>query len=146
MRIFLLALCTVCCGLIGVKIKSYYKKRSEIYEELHGFVRKVKTEISFKKNYLDDVLKGSDCSREVRAIVDGVGTVNALNEKERKEVSQIFQDIGKSDINEDILNLDKAIESLDNKSKLSQKEYSSKGVLAVKIGLLIGIGIFIIFV
>ena len=146
MRIFLLALCAVCCGLIGVKIKNYYKKRSEIYEELHGFVKKVKTEISFKKNYLDDVLRGSNCSSEVKALVCGNGTGSVLNEKERKEVLQIFQDMGKSDINEDVFHLDKAIEELEERSKMSQKEYSSKGTLAVKVCLLIGVGIFIIFV
>ena len=49
-NIFLLII-FLSCAVVGIMIRKYYKKRKNFYSETFSFLRKVKDEISFKKNF-----------------------------------------------------------------------------------------------
>lgn len=145
MRLFFLSIFALCCGFVGVKIRDHYKRRKVFYTELVRFLRIVKEKISFKKEYLKDVLDSAD-NKDISNIICGKPDSSPIDSEEKKEIVECVSDLEQSSLSFGQDGIEKAIDRFDRKRELAEKEYTSKGNLSVKMGFLIGLAVFILLV
>ncbi len=147
MKIFLLSIICVCCGIVGISIKNYYRKRKNVYEELLNFAKRLKEEIFFKKSFLGETKEIIPHSNSVDAIINGRYDKDcALSEREQRELGEKFLAIGKSSMEYEMTNLDEIILFLSEKTGKASEILKIKGDLSIKLGFLIGVAVFILFI
>ena len=147
MKIVFLSIIFLSCGLIGIMIKRYHKKRKNFYLETLSFLRKMKEEITFRKTFFKEIKNESPHSDELEDMILGkIAPESVLNNEEQKELQSYFKDVGKSSISFEIENVDKALNYVEEKCKETKDGYERKGNLSVKLGFLIGIAIFVLLV
>lgn len=140
----LLAVIGLCCGLIGVSVKNYLKKRKELFDELVSVVERLKHEIVLKKNYLGDIVSELNLSKEIYDAKDGIENGPFL-EDEKKYISKFFYSLGKSDVEGEADKLADAKLKFMNYQQKATNSFDKNGKLSVKLGALFGIAIFLIF-
>lgn len=147
MRIFFLLIIFLLCGLIGVMIKGYHKKRNKFYLETLSFLKKMKEEISFKKTFFKEIKKENLHSKELDVMISGkYSPESVLNKEEQQELQSYFKDVGNSSLSFEIENVDKALNYVEEKCKETKERYEKNGNLSVKLGFLVGIAIFVLLV
>ena len=145
MRVFLLAVVALCCGVIGFKVRDYYKRRKKLFSDLIKFLKKVKEEVCLKKNYVRDVFS-VEGSEDVKKIVANKGADLPLSKEEIREIREILLNVGKSVVDYEEEKIEDSLLKIKRYEDDASKKYDQKGVLSVKMGFLVGIAIFILLV
>ena len=143
-------------GLILCMIFSYYKankyvKRRQFYFEFYTFNKKLKTEIDFTQKTLTGIINEYQNSDFIDAFrfylkynifeFDN----NYLGEEDKNFYKNYLSIIGSGDRISQIQFIDNASEQIDIKYKNSQEEEKVYKKLYYKIGFLIGLMVFILF-
>ncbi len=144
----LLALFGLCiCSLwVGLGIRSNLKRKKELTQELVSITDKIKAEITFAKSFLPDIMKKISVSEEIREIIDKKGENTPFNEGETETISSFFDDLGSSDLDGEVVKLGMARSKFADMADKARASYEKNGMLAVKLSLLIGVMIVILFV
>ena len=70
MKIVFLSIIFLSCGLIGIMIKRYHKKRKNFYLETLSFLRKMKEEITFRKTFFKEIKKEIPLPHFVKSLLE----------------------------------------------------------------------------
>lgn len=145
-KTILLLIVSLCCVIVGIMVRAYYKRRAELWEELYRFAVFFKEEISFNKTVIEDVFQNFHESDDFRSL--RVGSYDGLpfDEEEIKFVADFFDSLGRYNLALELENVDRRVEKIKEKSKTSQRLSDDRGKSAVKLSALIAIGVFVILI
>ena len=166
MKIFLILVVLISCILIGVFISNYYKKRKQFLSELLSFVLFLKTYVKYGSEKLivvidkfgmsscnnfnvlikkyKELIKNNIDKQEFEKFIDV--ELNFLKDNEKKMISEIFISLGSFDEICELNNLEIYKNTLENFVKISTNESNKFSPFAIKISLLVGSLLFIIFI
>ena len=143
-KLFLVAVVSGCSVIFGVKMRSYYAKRAKLWDELYKFANFFKEEVAFKKTLIDDIYSKFNLSQELVSIKDGNYENLPFDESEIAFISEFFDSLGRLGLTLEIENVDRYVENIKIKCNESKKVSESKGKTSVKLGVLVGVGIFVV--
>ena len=143
-KLFLVAVVSGCSVIFGVKMRSYYAKRAKLWDELYKFANFFKEEVAFKKTLIDDIYSKFNLSQELVSIKDGNYDNLPFDESEIAFISEFFDSLGRLGLTLEIENVDRYVENIKIKCNESKKVSESKGKTSVKLGVLVGVGIFVV--
>ncbi len=166
MKLFLIITIFVCCVLIGILIKKYYKKRQNFFCDLSSFCENLTNDISYNSEKLDIIIDknlklfNSDINQLFCAFKQYINgnlsddnfkdnlykNLNFLHEKERIEIAKFFINLGafaKDEELQKILNFSNLINPVKTDAIEKNKKFSS---LYFKLFLFLGIVFVIIFI
>lgn len=145
-KIILLVIVSLCCVIVGIKVRAYYKRRAKLWDELYRFAVFFKEEISFNKTVIEDIFESFDKSDDFSDLWAGCYDGLPFSEEEISFVSDFFDSLGRFNLVLEVENIDRRVEKIKEKCKSSQKLCDDRGSSAVKLSALIAIGIFVILV
>lgn len=154
-----------CFAYVGIGIRSYYAKRRDIYKDSVAYIDYLKENIGFLKTPLG-ILTRNFCSdrkgelvkilnRYVALIDKGCLNSDSVNklvsspyiDKDRKDMfATFFYGLGKVDCDTQIEQLQRMRAALVPLAEHYEKKYRTTGVLAYRLGILLGIAVMIIAV
>ena len=143
-KLLLVAVVSGCSVIFGVKMRSYYAKRAKLWDELYKFANFFKEEVAFKKTLIDDIYNKFNLSQELVSIKDGNYDNLPFDEGEIAFISEFFDSLGRLGLTLEIENVDRYVENIKIKCNDSKKVSESKGKTSVKLGVLVGVGIFVV--
>lgn len=143
-KLLLVAVVSGCSVIFGVKMRSYYAKRAKLWDELYKFANFFKEEVAFKKTLIDDIYNKFNLSQELVSIKDGNYDNLPFDESEIAFISEFFDSLGRLGLTLEIENVDRYVENIKIKCNDSKKVSESKGKTSVKLGVLVGVGIFVV--
>ena len=143
-KLLLVAVVSGCSVIFGVKMRLYYAKRVKLWDELYKFAHFFKEEVSFKKTLIDDIYSKFNLSQELVSIKDGNYDNLPFDESEIAFISEFFDSLGRLGLTLEIENVDRYVENIKIKCNESKKVSESKGKTSVKLGILVGVGIFVV--
>ena len=143
-KLLLVAVVFGCSVIFGVKMRSYYAKRAKLWDELYKFANFFKEEVAFKKTLIDDIYSKFNLSQELVSIKDGNYDNLPFDESEIAFISEFFDSLGRLGLTLEIENVDRYVENIKIKCNESKKVSESKGKTSVKLGVLVGVGIFVV--
>ena len=143
-KLLLVAVVSGCSVIFGVKMRSYYAKRAKLWDELYKFANFFKEEVAFKKTLIDDIYSKFNLSQELVSIKDGNYDNLPFDESEIAFISEFFDSLGRLGLTLEIENVDRYVENIKIKCNESKKVSESKGKTSVKLGVLVGVGIFVV--
>ncbi|MDE6550192.1 MAG: hypothetical protein K2M44_01660 [Clostridia bacterium] len=154
-----------CFAYVGIGIRSYYAKRRDIYRDSVSYIDYLKENIGFLKTPIGVLTRNFSKDRKgefakmlnkyVALIDKGCLSVESVNkmvaspyiDKERQELmSQFFYGLGKVDCDTQIEQLLRMRAALLPIAEHYDKKYRTTGVLAYRLGILLGIAVMIIAV
>lgn len=152
-----------CLAYIGIGIRAYYARRKELYCDCIEYIDYLKENIGFLKTPLKELSlnfckekkgewakllnkyialleKGSITSEKIDKLVS-----SPYIDKERQAVfSQFFSELGKVDCDTQLEQLQRVKASLIPVKDYYGKKYRTTGVLAYRLGILLGIAVMVI--
>lgn len=142
----LVVVVSLCSVVVGAKYKSYYKRRADLWDELYRFSIYAKDEISFKKTYIDEIYHSFNLSEEFLKIKSGEYEGLPFDDEEIRWICGYFKSLGKSGLDGEIENATRYVSQIEEKRKISIKNNEEKGKISLKLGILFGIGVFVILI
>lgn len=165
MRLILGGILCFCCGFIGVSLNIYYIKRHKILSNGISFIEYLIGEIKFLnlklseiienycidkkgvfldlcKNYLELIKSGTCDKSNIEKLVN----INYLKKQDKINLIMLFDNLGKSDCENQINFLSNYLQKMKLSAESSKKEQQTYGIMSYKLGILIGIALFIIVV
>lgn len=152
-----------CCAYTGIGIRSYYRKRKEIYEQYAGYLDYLQEDIGFLKTPLVESTreycrgkKGEfikilsrycamlEEGKTGRAEFDELFASPYVEKRQRKEIASVFYGLGKVDADTQTENLRKARAAVETPLNFYKKKYETTGTLAFKLGVVLGIAAMIL--
>ena len=149
----------LCSAYIGLQIKRHFKRRRDFFDDLIVFIDMLTDEISFLKSPLPKILERVAQERQgdlaemlisySELIQSGQDTgqqslQNALNLSrlttgEKDVVLTFLAGLGKTDAKTQLMALKNYRNKFEQNHKEAEKKFKSTGVLAYKLGILVGI-------
>lgn len=143
--VLIVVLC-FCCALVGYLISLHMKRRKNLFLELERAIDMIKSEISFKKNYLGQILDELNLSQEIKSLLSGDDKKSPFNDKEKELIVDLFENLGKTDLDGEIEKLENAKSKFSVFAKDASAVYEKNGKLAVKLGLLFSFALLIMLI
>lgn len=138
--------------LIGFCIKNYLNIRHVIYVDFKDLIQSIKTEINFLKTEKIALLKNQKCqskhSQEFvnKYIISGCGGSAYLKQNEIDELNNLFNTIGKNDVDGELNNLEFFELKINKKCKETEEKLNKYGVFSIKMSIVLGALIAIILI
>lgn len=135
---YLLLLVVFCtCVYIGVEVKRYFADRLKFYDKMITFCEYAIKEISFyntTKNkmiekYTDTCLSAVLCGQNDKL----------LSDEENRKIQEFLDSIGKFDTTNELQNIQFYKEYLTSQKQKCVVEFDKKGMLSLKLSILIGV-------
>lgn len=165
-RLFLILVVLICCILIGCFISNYYKKRNIFFAELLSFTQFLKTHVKHGNEKLAVVINRFSLSDsdnfnnlifKYELFIDNKldkiefesfinNNLLFLKDKEKKTVFNFFITLGNFDEDCELTNLEVFEKNLENLVKFTTNESNKFSPFAIKMSVLIGSLLFIIFI
>lgn len=162
-KILLLITIFVCCILIGIGIKNYYKRRKRFYSDLVFFCENCKIYISFAHTKLEEIVNRISCevgqdfekllknylkymTNQMDRQVFCDSKINFLTPKERNEIINFLLKLGEFDKQEELERIDAnrlVFEAIKDKVVQDCNKFSS---LYLKLFVILGLTFVIIFI
>ncbi len=154
MKIFILLVIAVFVVYIGVGIKRYYRNREKILNEIIQFCNIFENDLRFNKNAISQIVSDnlSKFDKEFAKVLKAYFLENTmidckyLNKKEQEMLEKFFQSLGKNDEDGEIRNLNNYRTELTKIKDDGLSECKKYGEFSVKISLIIGALIVVIFI
>ena len=146
LRTILVGLVSLSSLFIGVKVKSYYKKRADIWDELYKFALFYKEEITFCKTLLEDIFKNFDLTDELKDVKDGKFDNLPINLEECNFIKDFFASLGHRSAQLEVENIERYILKIKEKCELATKISRERGSVSIKLGVLVGVGVFVLLI
>ena len=164
MKIFLVLIIFICCVSIGLAIKQYYLRRQDFYRDLFSFCQNTKVYISYSQAKLSEIIEKNllNCKKDFLYFLqlfhnylagnitkkDFISNSNLvfLDNEEREEVLNFFCQLGNMAKEEELEKIEVNMQNFERKSRKSQEENKKFSSLYVKLFLVLGLAIIIIFV
>ena len=143
-KLILIAVVSTCSVIFGAKMRTYYVKRAKLWDELYKFANFFKEEVAFKKTLIDDIYSKFNLSQELISIKDGNYDNLPFDESEIAFIGEFFDSLGRLGLTLEIENVERYVENIKIKCDESKKVSESKGKTSVKLGILVGVGIFVV--
>lgn len=166
MKIVLICLLCLLIIFLAYKFFVYYKSRQYFFQNLYDFCGFLQSEISFlktdimalldKKNESYDINfnKVLNCYKNALKNIDsfrvdfseGISKISILKQEEKEKLCDFFEILGSSN------SLDQLAQIGDFKSQFSslltysKQEHQKYGAMSIKLGLLLALAIFIVFI
>ena len=155
MKIFILSIIALSVFYLGYLISLFYLKQYQIYNELVKFCELLINQIKFSKNPVKKIVSENinAFNSDLKSILNDyfinenkkVKSVYLLNSDE-EQILNFFNSVGKLDLNGEICNIENNKAVLNLKLKEKEQNNLKYGPLSKKLGALLGILLFIIFV
>ncbi len=152
MKMLLICIVFISMTAISLLNVSYFSKKKKIFSELIDFFKMYKGEINFSKNSISQVISRTSekyCS-ETKQILDNYSSINeypnCINEKEKKEIFDLFKTIGQRDVDSEISYSNNVIEMLEKLFSNAESDHVNKGLLRAKLIFILGLIIVIILI
>ncbi len=135
---YLLLLVVFCtCVYIGIEVKRYFADRLKFYDKMIVFCEYAIKEISFYNTTKNKIIeKYSDTC--LSAVLSGQND-KLLSEEENKKIQEFLESIGKFDTSFELRNIQFYKEYLSSQKQKCAAEFDKKGMLSLKLSILIGI-------
>ena len=146
LKTILVGIVSVTSIICGVKIRGYYKKRADIWGELYKFALFFKEEITFNKTLLEDIFQKFDLSHELKQIKDGNYENIPIDESDAIWIKEFFSSLGRLSVTLELENIDRNINKIKEKSDKAHKVLQDKGGVSIKLGALVGLGVFVLLI
>jgi len=164
MKYILLFLLAGVCIFVGYIFSKKYSKRAQFFQSLVMLCQKFDVEINFSRERLkniflslDDKQKTKLCglvqnfvsfieqetSLEKETLFKGI---TFLKEEEKEVIFMFFKSLGRSDVDSQSKEAKNYLSRFENFSALANGENKKYGSLSIKLGIIAGLFIFIIFV
>lgn len=166
MKNLLLSLILICCFFIGYYIKNYYLNRKNFYFQIYYFIQSLINNISYNNikltafvlnkkldstgNYklflvcFDKYLKNEITKEDFYKKLSK--SLYFLNNLEVKVIIDFFTSIGEKTKDEELEYLNNFLHNLKQKTKTLEENYNKFANLYLKLFIILGIAIFIIFI
>lgn len=164
MKIFLIFIVFSCCVAIGIAIKQYYLRRQDFYRDLFSFCQNTKVYISYSQTKLSEIIEKNslNCRKDFlqflqlfhNYLVGGI-TKEAfveitnlffLGKEEREEILSFFCELGNMAKEEELEKIDVNMRNFEEKSKKAQEDNKKFSSLYVKLFVVLGLAVIIIFI
>lgn len=164
LKILLLLTIFVCCLLIGLGINNYYKKRKNFYCDLSNFCENCKVHISYANTKLGQIVEKmiNEMGRDFGELLENFekytknqiekeeffyrNKLNFLNPSERKDVLDFFLKLGEFDKNEELEKIESSKINFDERKTKTSSDYKKFSSFYLKLFVIIGLAIVIIFI
>ena len=146
LRTILVCLVSLSSLFAGVKIKSYYKKREEVWDELYKFALFFKEEAIFNKTLLEDIFEKFHLSEELRQVKDGNFENLSIDGEDSKWINEFFGSLGRLNMVLEIENIDRYIAKIRDRYEKERNISHDRGGVSIKLGALIGVGVFVLLI
>lgn len=164
MKIFVLIILICVSTYVGYAFSKKYKQRANFFMALIGLCQKFDVEINYSRervknifNNLDEKLKRNlqgidenyvECIEKKSHIEAGeiFKNITFLKDNEKDIILPFFKSLGRSDVesqSREIKNYQSRFESLSSQSQQENKKYGS---LSIKLGLILGLLVAVIFI
>lgn len=143
--ILIVVLCS-CCAMVGYLISIHMKRRKNLLLEIERAIDTIKNEISFKKKYLGQILNELNLSQEIKSLIRGEDQKTPFKDKEKELILDLFENLGKSDVDGEIEKLENAKLKFNNLAKEVSSVYEKNGKLSIKLGLLFSVALLIMLI
>lgn len=163
MRLILGGILCFCCGFVGVSLNTYYIKRYKVLSGSVMFTEYLIGEIKFLnlklseiiENYCADkkgafidlcekyleLIKSGTCDK---ANIEKIVNINYLKKQDKINLAMLFENLGKTDCENQINYLSNYLQKMKVQTENSKIEQQTYGAMSYKLGILIGIALFII--
>ena len=145
-KTIILLIVSMCCVIVGIKIRSYYIRRAQIWEELYRFAVFFREEISFNKMVIDEIFENFHESSDFHALRTGCYEGLPFDDDEIRFIADFFNSLGRYNLALEVENVERRVEKIKEKSSISQKISDDRGKSAVKLSALIAIGVFVVLI
>ena len=165
-KIFLLCVLCLLVIFLAYKIGSYYKQRQRFFENVCEFCNFLQTEIGFLKTDITSLMtKYSNCSSKDFSkvlqlyidslkkaqnfhedFIDNLSKLNLLKTNEREKICSFFDSLGKSSQDEQLAQIENFKNEFASQLKNASEDNKKYGTSSLKLGILLSLAIFIIFI
>lgn len=145
-KTLLIVLVSLCCVIVGVKMRAYYKRRAKLWEELYRFAVYFKEEISFNKTVVEEIIENFNESDDFRTLRSGNFDGLPFDEEEIRFITDFFNSLGRFNLVLEVENVERRVEKIKEKCSVSEKLSDDRGKTAVKLSVLVAIGVFVVLV
>ena len=145
MKFVLICIIFICITSIAIINLKYYKSKQKLLSEIIDFLRTYASEVSFNKASLIDVITKLSVkySKNMKTLLSNYSNSmlypSILNNNEKIVVSNIFNGMGKADVETEQGYINSAIEQMKTMLVEINNEYITKGVLRSKLIFIFGI-------
>ena len=164
----ILLLCILCSLIIFIayKISAYYKQRQMLFENLCEFCNYMQTEIGFLKTDITaSIDKFNNCSSKDFSKVlklylttlkqsqnfyddfmESLSKLNILKTNEKEKICSFFDSLGKSSQQEQIAQIENFKNDFMTELSNTKDDNKKYGAVSLKLGMLLSLAVFIIFI
>ena len=164
----IILLCILCSLIIFIayKISVYYKQRQMFFENLCEFCNYMQTEIGFLKTDISESInKFNNCfSKDFSKVLqlylttlrnsqnfyddftDSLSKLNLLKTNEKEKIYSFFNNLGKSSQQEQIAQIENFKNDFISELSCTKDDNKKYGAVSLKLGMLLSLAIFIIFI
>ena len=153
MRLLIGFFCLIISVFAGYMCAEKYVLRARFYKDYLSFAEKIRNEVLFANNTLLSIINDFtqksdfyDCVKVYLTEKKFEFKKTYISEEEKNELRTFILEIGKSDKNSQIRFLDGVINNLEKTNQIVTSDEKKYKTLNLKLGLLIGIIIFIIVI
>lgn len=167
MIIKLAIIVTICLLVVFIAYKLYcfYKLRCLYYQNLYDFCSFLSSQISFLKTDLTSLIKtkqieyqkdfNSTLKSYLNALVsnnfskqfgDELKKQNILTMDEQTQICNFFEKLGKTNQQDQLAILSATKQQVQEKLKLLNQDLSKKGTVNLKLGIMLALALFVIFI
>lgn len=157
MKWVLIVLLIFAIMLIANALSQQYKDKCEFYNNLKNFLNQFKINVSFKKEKIPNFISNTYCKKQFKVFLDAykdflntgnldLTNLKILEENEKLELSDIVQNLGKYNSENEDKQLNGYLVIIEEKLLRAQEEKSRLCPMIIKLSLLFGIGLAIILI
>ena len=155
MKVILILLLVVLCGMVGYGIGYSYKQRKKFFDAYLSFLQNLKSDIGFSASKLKDIIeksKNNTSSRDFKNFLDNYlqsitdeskpslfKGIKFLSSDEQEDIANFFMQLGKTDIFNQIDLIKQNIEKVKLQCENVKKDSDKYCPLYTKLGVLAGL-------
>lgn len=163
--ILILAICLLVI-FVAYKIYAYYKARQNYYQNMCDFCSYLESQINFLKTdicklienkreeyykefsntllaYKKALKSGQDFKNE---FLSSLAKLSILSEEEKNKILSFFDSLGKTNQIDQLAQISSYKKEFENNLDISKTEITKKGATSLKLGILMAIAVFVIFI
>ena len=153
MKIFLLLVIAILIVYIGVQIRAYYRRREKILNDIIQFCNIFENDLRFNRNSVSQIVKDniSKFDKEFAKVLEAyishgkITECKFLNKKEQDLLEKFLNSLGKSDEEGEIRNLNNYRTELMRVKEEGLADCKKYGDLSIKMSVIIGALVLVIF-
>ncbi|MBE5757382.1 MAG: hypothetical protein E7345_00415 [Clostridiales bacterium] len=149
MKLFLLLLMLVFFILIGVCVYKFYSVRHSLYADMVYICKSLKNNISFSKDNIKEILNSNIINLKftTRKILNSLDSSNIfLKNDDREIIDKFFSSLGKGNVDYEINNITYHENNFENLKEQALFDLKNKGLLYMKLIIILGLVFFILLI